>query len=243
MEIELAHVFKTPIDALWSVVLDPERVAKCVPGIQSVDVISDTEFHAQIKVKIAFISANFAIRTVITEMNAPHSLQAEASGQDNSIGSSVKAVVGMNLSAVGEGQTELRVKATATVLGRLGTLGLNPMRTKAERMWEQFCASLEDLLAGVEAGTDNGSAGQNEPASQSAAEPAPANAPQPEVRSTPTPQRRSGIFSWIRPGNRTDGFRIEFDRNGTRVVISCPASNADQCLAWLDRQLEPQGSK
>lgn len=244
MELEFSHVFAAPIDRLWSVVLDPNQVGNCVPGIQSVDVISDTEYHARIKVKIAFISANFSIRAVITEMDAPHRLVAEASGQDNSIGSSVKALVGMNLTTVGDGQTELRVKAAADVFGRLGTLGLNPMRTKAERMWEQFCESLEALLSGANPDAQvavAGTAAAPEPAAGAVARPEPAR-PRPAAAVRPAP-RQGGLFSWFKSGNGAENFRIELDRNGTKVAISCPASHADQCLAWLDRQLEQQGSR
>jgi|TARA_A100001391_G_scaffold8217_1_gene5361 carbon monoxide dehydrogenase subunit G len=244
MEIELSHVFSEPADALWAVLLDPEQVSKCVPGMQSVDVISDTEYHARIKVKIAFISANFTIRTLITEANRPHYLQAEASGQDKSVGSSVKAIVNMNLTDVGEGRTELRVKGSATVLGRLGTLGLNPMRTKAERMWEQFCGALEAHLSGDRADEANTVPDRPDARSPGSA----ADATRPLTPSAPSSAPRSarrakGLFSWFGSRDKTEGLRIEVHRTDTRVVISCPASHADQCFAWLDRQLGPQEGK
>lgn len=44
--------------------------------MQSVDVISPTEYAAVIKVKIAFISAKFKLRTTIVERRAPTYLQA-----------------------------------------------------------------------------------------------------------------------------------------------------------------------
>lgn len=237
MEIELSHVFAAQPGDLWPVLLDPDRISRCVPGMQSVEVLSDTEYNARIKVKIAFISAHFTLRTVLTEVRPPEYLRAEVGGQDNSIGSSVKAVAEMALTPV-EGGTELRVTAKATVLGRLGALGLNPMRTKAERMFEQFCAALEALLAG-DAPTETADAAPA-PAPAATARPvaAPLSAPFPAA---PPLRRNGGLFSWFR-GPLADGtFRIELDRNGARVAITCPASHADQCLAWLDRQLGPQG--
>lgn len=225
MELEFSHVFDASAQDLWSVLLNPDRVGACVPGMQSVTVVSDSEYRARIRVKIAFISAHFDLRTVITEAQPPSFLRAEASGEDGKIGSSVKARVEMRLTPLAGGQTELRVAAQADVLGRLGTLGLSPMRTKAEGMWAQFCAALAAVLAGGEAAL-GAPAAPVSPAAQLAAGPA--------------PQAAGAGARWSRWfGRRAPAeFRIEIERAGARVVITCPPAQADQCLAWLDRQLK-----
>jgi carbon monoxide dehydrogenase subunit G len=225
MEFEFRHHFDATPDALWQVLLDPDRVGACVPGMQSVTVISDTEYRARIRVKIAFISANFDIRTVITETDPPHLLRAEASGEDGKISSSVSAKVEMRLTPSGDGQTELCVKARADVLGRLGTLGLNPMRTKAEGMWGQFCEALALQLSG----------GSPPAASSSSPAPAPRTAAKAPVALT-APPGRSGWLSWFTP--RSEVFRVEVERNGNRIVLSCPPDQAELCLGWLDRHLQ-----
>ena len=51
-------------------VLDPKIMAGA-PGVQSVDVLSDTEYLSTIKIKISFISANFKIKTIL-ETRPPH---------------------------------------------------------------------------------------------------------------------------------------------------------------------------
>ena len=56
MDIEKTMVIAAPIDRVWSVLLDPNIMAGCVPGVQSVQVLSDTEYLSDIKVKISFIS-------------------------------------------------------------------------------------------------------------------------------------------------------------------------------------------
>lgn len=225
MQFEFNHNFDTTPDLLWSALLDPQRVACCVPGMQSVDVISDKEYAARIKVKIAFISAQFDIRTIITETRSPVFLRAEASGQDNSVGSSVKALVEMHLAPGPDRGTDLRVTARADVLGRLGALGLAPMRTKADRMWDQFCAALEANLAG---GADVHVA----PAPLQTALPSTA------LPAAPVPAKaKPGLFARLRSWPYTSEFRLEFEKNGARVVLCCPASQASECLAWVDRQI------
>jgi carbon monoxide dehydrogenase subunit G len=237
MELEFRHRFDAAPETLWAVLLDPDRVGACVPGMQAVTVISDMEYRARIRVKIAFISAHFDIRTVITQAEPPAFLRAEASGEDGKIGSSVKAQVEMRLSPQGGGGTELCVHARADVLGRLGTLGLNPMRTKAEGMWSQFC---EALAANLSAGDDGtGSPKEARAGVLATPERAPSRGA-PDAPASPGALvpigKRPGWLSWLRPAPAP--FRAEVERNGTRVVITCPADQAALCLAWLDRHME-----
>lgn len=235
MEIEQSHVIAAAAQRLWDVLLDPDAMAKCVPGMQSIEVVSDREYLAQVKVKIAFISACFKVRTVVSEMTPPTYLRSESTGEDSSIGSTVKSVSEMFLTPVDDGHTELRVKVKATVMGKLGNLGLNPMRTKAERMWGEFCRNLETVLTA--------------PASAAAVEGASLPGPQASERPAEAHPRdkveRNGVLRgfWRRLMGR-DVIRIEISRNDTVIVLDWPVSRADQCLAWLERQLdEPEDIK
>jgi len=249
MEIELSSVIGAPIQRLWDTLLDPNTMAGCVPGMQSIEVISDREYLAEVKVKIAFISARFKVRTVVTEMIPPTVLVSESTGEDSSVGSSVKAVSEMALTAVDEARTELRVKVKATVMGRLGTLGLNPMRTKAERMWEEFCGNLEAALeAPAVADATRTEVESPVPTEAPAApEPAPARgAPAVGTASVSEPAglpvKKAGLFGWFRrPNAGAQVIRVEIRRNGTHVIVHWPADQKDQCLTWLDTQLRPPG--
>jgi carbon monoxide dehydrogenase subunit G len=156
VEIEKTMVIAAPIDRVWSVLLDPKIMAGCVPGVQSVEVLSDTEYLVEIKVKISFISANFKIKTTILETKPPHYLRCEGTGEDSSVASSVKQTSEMFLTEQPDGFTELRVKAKADVFGRLGSFGLSVMKTKADRMWDEFGANISAVLRQNEQSADLG---------------------------------------------------------------------------------------
>ena len=145
MDIEKSMVVAAPIDRVWKLLLDPKVMAGCVPGVQSVEVLSDTEYLANIKVKISFISANFKIKTTILETRPPHYLRCEGIGEDSSVASSLKQTTEMFLTEQ-PGGTEIRTKTHAEVFGRLGSFGLSVMKTKADRMWEEFGANLAAVL-------------------------------------------------------------------------------------------------
>ncbi|ODU83531.1 MAG: 4-hydroxybenzoyl-CoA reductase, partial [Bordetella sp. SCN 68-11] len=150
MEIEKVLTVAAPAAKVWDMLLDPTVMASCVPGMKSIEVVSDVEYNAVIHVKISFISAKFKLRTRIVEQRAPEYLRAEGTGEDSSVASSLKQQSEIFLTALPDGQTELRTKVTVDVLGRLGTFGLSIMKTKADRMWEEFSQNLATRLAGGE---------------------------------------------------------------------------------------------
>ncbi|MBI4968227.1 MAG: SRPBCC family protein [Rhodospirillales bacterium] len=149
MDVEKSLLVPVPAQRLWAVLLDPRIMAACVPGMQSVEVVSDTEYVAHIRVKLSFISANFKVRTRVAEMRAPEYLRSDSAGEDRSVASSLKSVSEVFLTPQEGGGTELCVKVKAELLGRLGTFGLNVMKTKADRMWEEFARNLIAHLGGA----------------------------------------------------------------------------------------------
>ncbi len=159
MDIEKELLVAAPAQQVWQMLLDPNVMGACVPGMKSIDVISDVEYVSVIHVKIAFISAKFKIKTTIVEQRAPHYLRTEGTGEDASVASSLKQSSEIFLTERDDGQTELRMKIHVDVLGRLGTFGLTVMKTKADRMWEEFAQNLAARLApAVTAGSEPGAA-------------------------------------------------------------------------------------
>jgi len=149
VEIEKVLVVDAPADRVWSMLLDPNVMGGCVPGMKSIQVVSDVEYIAVIHVKISFISAKFKLNTKIVEQRAPNYLRTEGTGEDASVASSLKQQSEIFLTPLDDGKTELRIKVKVDVLGRLGSFGLSVMKTKADRMWDEFGQNLVNRLNGV----------------------------------------------------------------------------------------------
>lgn len=147
MELEKTLIVAAPRARVWDQLLDPRIMAGCVPGTQSVDVISDVEYLADVKVKISFIAARFKVRTKIVESHPPEYLRMEGYGEDSNVASAMKQSSELFLSDLGDGRTEIRIKAMADIKGRLGSFGLSVMKTKADRMWDEFGANFAAALA------------------------------------------------------------------------------------------------
>ena len=253
MEIEKSLIVGAAPAQVWALLLDPNVMGGCVPGMQSIEVVSDVEYISHIQVKIAFVSARFKIKTTIVEMRAPNYLRSEGTGEDASVASSLKQSSEIFLTGQPDGKTELRMKINVDVLGRLGTFGLSVMKTKADRMWEEFGTNLSArLVAPAEAAPAVASAAPaaaHTVAKAQAASPAspasaiegipagPAAVPAHAIQASP----RRGTGWWSRlfspapavdRGPLTD-ICIEVRQPNATITVRWPAQHAGECGAWL----------
>ena len=195
MEIDKTLVIAAPREQVWALLLDPQVMAGAVPGMKSIEVISPTEYVAEMHQKISFISAKFKLRTRIVEQRPPEYLCAEGTGEDASVASSLKQRSEIFLEPTEDGGTQLRLKVTVDLLGRLGTFGLSVMKTKADRLWEEFGANLKARIESGNVPSASAAPPTAVKAAGAASPPAaavPANAgaspkPQPQVAKAPEP--------------------------------------------------------
>ena len=145
MDIEKSITLAAPAAQVWQLILNPEIMARCVPGVESVTVVSESEYLASIKVKISFVSAHFKIRTQITERQENLLLRCEGQGEEAALASKLKHASEIHLTQDGN-STTLRILSRVDVFGRIGSMGLSAMKTKVDRMWDEFCVALQQRI-------------------------------------------------------------------------------------------------
>ncbi|NOV27884.1 4-hydroxybenzoyl-CoA reductase [Cupriavidus necator] len=230
MEIEKTLVTAAPPARVWALLLDPNVMGACVPGMASIEVLSDVEYIAHMAVKIAFINARFRLHTKIVETRAPHYLRTEGTGEDASVASSLRQSSELFLTALDDGGTQLRIKVQVDVLGRLGTFGLSVMKTKADRMWDEFGANLLARLSPQVAQPAPEPVAMPGPAPQAAAVAAAAVANGDAVLPPPV---RAGLWSRLFARRPHSDICVELRRRDETVVVRWPAAHGEQCAAWL----------
>ncbi|MBL8382122.1 MAG: SRPBCC family protein [Burkholderiales bacterium] len=248
MDIDKTLTLPAPPARVWALLLDPKAMGECVPGMQSIEVVSDTEYRSVMAVKIAFVSAKFRIRTTVVEQRAPHYLKSEGVGEDASVASSFKQVSEMFLEEQSDGGTVLTMKVKVDVLGRLGTFGLNVMKTKADRMWEEFGANLVARLApaAAVAPVAEPPVGAQGPAAPVTAAPAPAGTQVPAAALPAAARQIEARAGWLarlfgtapaglvrQPGD----IAIEVRRGDATITVLWPEKSAPECAAWLREYL------
>lgn len=246
MDIEKTLLIAAGPANVWSLLLDPNVMGACVPGMQSIEVVSDVEYVSVIHVKIAFVSAKFRIKTTIVEQRAPYYLRSEGTGEDASVASSLKQSSEIFLSEAEGGQTELRMKIHVDVLGRLGTFGLSVMKTKADRMWEEFAQNLAARLVPATVGGTLTSATQQATESEPATEKGSQSVSPTTQAAAPAPVAQMQATSWwtrvFGPLSRQPVtaaepvwpyIRVDLRRGDTAITVYWPVEAAASCSDWL----------
>ncbi len=262
MELEKTLTVSAPPLQVWDLLLKPQIMAGAVPGMKSIDVISPTEYVAEMHQKISFISAKFKLKTKLVEQKAPEYMRVEGTGEDASVASSLKQTSEVFLTPAANGGTDLRIKVQVDVLGRLGAFGLSVMKTKADRLWEEFGSN---LAARIEAGGLIVDAVPPSTAAPSTAPTMPSSAKQaalsPEIKpaavsavcSSAVPQGRmeaaitasaqdtyseagwwTRIFGGTRNARSTGQvIRVEVRQMDKTICVEWPATAASECREWL----------
>ena len=68
--------------AVWTKLNDPETLKACIPGCESVEKVSDTEFTAKLVARVGPVKANFSGKVTLTDLNPPagYTITGEGTG-------------------------------------------------------------------------------------------------------------------------------------------------------------------
>jgi len=133
-------------EAVWDFLLDPKRVAPCLPGCESVEVEDATTYRVRLTVKVGFLSTTQSLRVEIVESDRPRHLVSLARGEDRKLASQVEVRNTLDLApATGPG-TLVRYRSEVRVLGRLGSIGDAVMKVKAKQLAGDFAANVRAAI-------------------------------------------------------------------------------------------------
>ena len=143
-----------PRQKVWEGLNDPETLKQCIPGCQSVDKVSDSEFTAKVTAKVGPVRANFAGKVTLTDLDPPagYTITGEGTG---GVAGFAKGSAQVALTEEG-GETVLRYGVSAQVGGKLAQIGSRLIDATARKMADEFFSKFVAVMS-----------------PQSAAEPAP----------------------------------------------------------------------
>lgn len=140
--------------AVWTGLNNPDVLARCITGCQSMTRLGDHAYQASVKAKVGPMSATFAVELELTDIDAPQSYVINASVKGGPAGFG-KGQAKVELAEV-ETETLLRYQATASVGGKLAQIGSRLIDAAARKMAEDFFRAFTDEMAtnGDSAATD-----------------------------------------------------------------------------------------
>jgi len=122
--------------AVWERLNDPDTLKECIPGCQSVEKVSDTEFTAKVRAKVGPVSANFAGKVTLSDLNPPagYTISGEGTG---GVAGFAKGAAHVTLEEDGA-ETVLRYGVEAQIGGKLAQIGSRLIDGTARKMADDF---------------------------------------------------------------------------------------------------------
>jgi uncharacterized protein len=149
MKIAGTFSFKAGQIAVWDTFMNPDSIAKALPGVERLIPIEGEidAWRATAKIGIAAVSGTY---TGIVRMSdiAPHDhflLSVDGEGQGSIIGAAVQVALSYDTT---KGITSIAWDADANVFGRLAGLGQRLVAAAASMLAQQFFRSLARQIPG-----------------------------------------------------------------------------------------------
>nr|WP_042190796.1 SRPBCC family protein [Kibdelosporangium sp. MJ126-NF4]CEL19596.1 carbon monoxide dehydrogenase G protein [Kibdelosporangium sp. MJ126-NF4]CTQ94605.1 carbon monoxide dehydrogenase G protein [Kibdelosporangium sp. MJ126-NF4] len=145
MQLDHQFTVEAPVDVVWQALLDPERVAPCMPGaaLTSVD---GTAFAGSVKVRLGPISLLYKGKGEFTGTDeATRTLLISAAGKDARSGTA-SADVTVVLSEK-DGKTTGAVTTQLTITGKPAQFGRGMIAEVGGKILDTFAHNLAELVA------------------------------------------------------------------------------------------------
>lgn len=146
MQLEHHLSVPAPIDVVWPALLDPQRVAPCVPGATLTGVDGES-FTGTVKVKVGPITLLYKGTGTFTETDEQaRRAVLKASAKDTRGNGTVNATVTLTLTEEGD-RTAGTVATDLSITGKPAQFGRGMIADVGGKIIEQFSACLSEKLA------------------------------------------------------------------------------------------------
>jgi 2-furoyl-CoA dehydrogenase large subunit len=128
------------------VLLDPEALARVIPGCHQLDRIGDNRYRADVTVGVGLVKARYEAEIALSDLDPPHALRLAGSGM-SSLGSA-RGSGQVRLEAIPDG-TRLSYDYRAEVSGKVAAVGSRMLEGAARVVLGQLFEQLGRQATGA----------------------------------------------------------------------------------------------
>ncbi|MBM7715958.1 carbon monoxide dehydrogenase subunit G [Bacillus thermophilus] len=147
MKIKDSFTINAAKEDVWTVFMDVEKLASCVPGCQNLVAHSDTEYEADMVVKTKFMTIKFKANGVLADAVEGEELKVEMVGKPMKLAGLFKSKMTVQLEEVEENVTKIHYEMDLQMTGRLATLGDILMKGTVKKSADEFADNVQKLFA------------------------------------------------------------------------------------------------
>ena len=148
MEMAGEQLIQQPQRRVWDAICDPAVLKICIPGCDSMERVSDTEFNLTMATKVGPVSAKFRAKITLVDVSAPDIYTLVFEGQGGVAGFATGRA-NVKLAPIDQG-TRLSYTANAMVGGKIAQVGSRLIDGVAKKLADRFFANFNEHISPVE---------------------------------------------------------------------------------------------
>ncbi|TMG81427.1 MAG: carbon monoxide dehydrogenase subunit G [Betaproteobacteria bacterium] len=140
MQLISSRTVPASVEATWAALNDPETLKACIPGCETIERASDTEFRVAMTARVGPVSAKFTGRIILADLRL--SFEGQGGGAGFARGEAKVAL------APEQNGTRIEYTANAQVGGKLAQIGSRLVDAAAAKVADDFFARFVERVGG-----------------------------------------------------------------------------------------------
>ena len=147
MELDHDFTVPVPVDQAWSVLLDVERVAACMPGA-TLDGVDGEEYSGRMKVKVGAMTITYrGTARIVSADEANHRMELKAAGSEDRGRGEAEMTITATMAPTGGG-TRVRVAQDLSISGAAANYGRGLIADVTSVLLGSFAECVQANIAG-----------------------------------------------------------------------------------------------
>ena len=144
MKLEGNYAFKAPRQVIWELLLDPQVIAKIIPGCDELKAVGEDEYESKLAIGIAAVKGVYTSKISLSDKNPPESFRIKMQGKGAR--GFLNGDIAIRLEEQGD-HTLLHYSAENQIGGAIAAVGQRITGMAAKMFVNQGFKALERILA------------------------------------------------------------------------------------------------
>lgn len=150
-KIEESFEVQAPVLRVWEYLIDPARVAVCLPGAELLESRDDQSYVGAVKVKVGPVAMSYKGVVKFTELDEQaRVVRLVGEGRETGGGGSAKLTMLSRITSLSSGGSQVIVEAEVDVVGKIVQFGRGMIEEVSRQLFRQFAACVKQQLEVVE---------------------------------------------------------------------------------------------
>ena len=146
-KVEEKFEVHAPAERVWEYLIDPARVAVCIPGAELLESQGENTFLGAVKVKVGPVQMSYKGTVKFTEMDEQaHQVRLVGEGRESGGAGSAKMSMLSKITPLEGGGSQVIVEAEVDLVGKIVQFGRGMIEEVSRQLFRQFAACVKQHL-------------------------------------------------------------------------------------------------